>query len=81
MNAAYPDLPWVLTFSFGRALQASALKLWGGDMSAEAKAKAQGKLLERATAELSLISRVSSARRETGSSRPMILSSLSKKEQ
>ncbi len=22
--------PWVLTFSYGRALQASALKAWGG---------------------------------------------------
>lgn len=29
MNAAY-DLPWALTFSYGRALQASALKAWGG---------------------------------------------------
>lgn len=23
--------PWVLTFSYGRALQASALKAWGGE--------------------------------------------------
>lgn len=29
MNAAY-DLPWALTFSYGRALQAAALKAWGG---------------------------------------------------
>ena len=29
MNASY-DLPWALTFSYGRALQASALKAWGG---------------------------------------------------
>ncbi len=29
MNAAY-DLPWKLTFSYGRALQASALEAWGG---------------------------------------------------
>lgn len=29
MNAAY-DLPWVLTFSYGRALQAAALKTWSG---------------------------------------------------
>ncbi len=29
MNAMY-DLPWKLTFSFGRALQAAALKAWGG---------------------------------------------------
>jgi Fructose-1,6-bisphosphate aldolase len=29
MNAAGP-LPWVLTFSYGRALQAAAIKAWGG---------------------------------------------------
>lgn len=29
MNAAY-DLPWALTYSYGRALQAAALKAWGG---------------------------------------------------
>ncbi|MEH6725956.1 MAG: class I fructose-bisphosphate aldolase [Hyphomicrobiales bacterium] len=29
MNAAY-DLPWALTFSYGRALQAAALKAWSG---------------------------------------------------
>jgi fructose-bisphosphate aldolase, class I len=29
MNSGY-DLPWALTFSYGRALQASALKAWGG---------------------------------------------------
>ena len=29
MNAAY-DLPWKLTFSYGRALQAACLKAWGG---------------------------------------------------
>jgi fructose-bisphosphate aldolase class I len=29
MNAAGP-LPWKLTFSYGRALQADALKAWGG---------------------------------------------------
>jgi len=30
MNARYKDLPWKLSFSYGRALQASALKLWAG---------------------------------------------------
>lgn len=30
MNAA-SNLPWALTFSYGRALQASALKAWGGN--------------------------------------------------
>ena len=29
MNAM-GDLPWKLTFSYGRALQAAALKAWGG---------------------------------------------------
>jgi len=29
MNAMY-DLPWKLTFSYGRALQAAAIKAWGG---------------------------------------------------
>ncbi|WP_163265141.1 class I fructose-bisphosphate aldolase [Chelativorans alearense] len=29
MNAGY-DVPWTLTFSYGRALQAAALKAWGG---------------------------------------------------
>ena len=29
MNATY-DLPWPLTFSYGRALQAAPLKAWGG---------------------------------------------------
>ena len=29
MNAMY-DLPWKLTFSYGRALQAACLKAWGG---------------------------------------------------
>ncbi|WP_274423411.1 class I fructose-bisphosphate aldolase [Chelativorans sp. YIM 93263] len=29
MNATY-DMPWALTFSYGRALQAPALKAWGG---------------------------------------------------
>ena len=30
MNAAWPDLPWPLSFSYGRALQEPALKLWTG---------------------------------------------------
>ena len=29
MNAGY-DMPWALSFSYGRALQAAALKAWGG---------------------------------------------------
>lgn len=31
MNARYTDLPWALSFSYGRALQASCLQAWGGD--------------------------------------------------
>lgn len=30
MNAAYKDLPWPLSFSYGRALQEDALKTWAG---------------------------------------------------
>ena len=31
MNKAYPNLPWKLSFSYGRALQDGALKTWGGN--------------------------------------------------
>jgi fructose-bisphosphate aldolase class I len=31
MNALGRNLPWELSFSYGRALQAAALKAWGGD--------------------------------------------------
>mmetsp|Transcript_50411 Transcript_50411/g.102690 ORF Transcript_50411/g.102690 Transcript_50411/m.102690 type:complete len:377 (+) Transcript_50411:135-1265(+) len=40
--------PWALTFSYGRALQASALKAWGG--KDENAAKASQAFLERANA-------------------------------
>nr|ACF24533.1 plastid targeted class I fructose-1,6-bisphosphate aldolase [Gymnochlora stellata] len=30
MNKLFPDAPWKLSFSFGRALQASVLKAWDG---------------------------------------------------
>jgi fructose-bisphosphate aldolase, class I len=39
-------LPWALTFSYGRALQDSALKTWGG--KAESLAAAQTAFLKRA---------------------------------
>lgn len=40
MNKQYKaDLPWALTFSFGRALQQPALELWHGDDSNIAKAQ------------------------------------------
>jgi fructose-bisphosphate aldolase class I len=40
--------PWTLSFSYGRALQATVLKTWGG--KPENKAKAQAILTERAKA-------------------------------
>jgi fructose-bisphosphate aldolase, class I len=30
MNSKYPDLPWPLSFSYGRALQEPSLKAWAG---------------------------------------------------
>ncbi len=45
MNASGPH-PWQLSYSYGRALQAPALKAWGGD-TAKAEA-AQGAYLHRA---------------------------------
>jgi len=40
INAGYRDLPWEMSFSYGRALQASALKAWGGDPAHTAGAQA-----------------------------------------
>ena len=31
MNALFGELPWELSFSYGRALQAAPLRAWGGD--------------------------------------------------
>jgi len=46
---AYPGKkPWALTFSYGRALQASVLKAWGG--KAENVKAGQDELLKRAQA-------------------------------
>jgi fructose-bisphosphate aldolase class I len=45
MNAMF-DTPWKLTFSYGRALQAAALKAWGG--KAENVAAAQAAFAHRA---------------------------------
>ena len=33
LNAMYPDAPWPLTFSYGRALQEECRKVWSGDAS------------------------------------------------
>jgi fructose-bisphosphate aldolase class I len=48
MNKLGEDLPWPLSFSYGRALQSSALVAWGENM--DDTANAQSKLLERAKA-------------------------------
>ena len=45
MNASYPSLPWPLSFSYGRALQAPCLKAWSGQM--ENVKHAQRQLLHR----------------------------------
>ncbi len=47
MNVAKGDAPWNLSFSYGRALQASALKVWGG--KEENSVVAQDEFLKRAT--------------------------------
>lgn len=41
-----PQRPWALTFSYGRALQASVLRAWGGKK--ENVKAAQDELLKRA---------------------------------
>ncbi len=47
MNASYGSvLPWNLTFSYGRALQSSALQAWGG--KPENVARAQSAFYHRA---------------------------------
>ncbi len=45
MHQMYGDLPWPLSFSYGRALQADAIQAWGG--KEENVAKAQATLLHR----------------------------------
>jgi len=46
MNAEFPDAPWLLSFSYGRALQQPVLKAWRG--KAENVPAAQQALLKRA---------------------------------
>ena len=48
MNKLNVTLPWHLSFSYGRALQAAPLNAWGG--KAENLAAAQAAFLERAKA-------------------------------
>ena len=45
MNATYGPLPWPLSFSYGRALQAPCLAAWQG--KEDNVAKAQAVLLHR----------------------------------
>lgn len=51
LAAASGGTPWALTFSFGRALQASVLHLWHGDEENRGKALAMAEALARANAE------------------------------
>ena len=46
MHVQFPSLPWALTFSFGRAIQQPALRIWGGKLSN--REAAQKALLQRA---------------------------------
>ncbi len=46
MNAGYPDVPWLLSFSYGRALQQTVLQSWHGE--AKNVVAAQLALLKRA---------------------------------
>jgi fructose-bisphosphate aldolase, class I len=46
MNAVFPDAPWLLSFSYGRALQEPVLQAWQG--KADMLAVAQQALLKRA---------------------------------
>lgn len=46
MNAGYPDVSWLLSFSYGRALQQSVLQAWQGKV--ENVVAAQQALLKRA---------------------------------
>jgi fructose-bisphosphate aldolase class I len=46
MNAGFPDAPWLLSFSYGRALQQTVLQAWQGKV--ENVAAAQQALLKRA---------------------------------
>lgn len=47
-------VPWSLSFSFGRALQHSVLKLWSADQSQVAEAQALAVALARANSQAAL---------------------------
>jgi fructose-bisphosphate aldolase class I len=48
INKTYTDLPWNVSFSYGRGIQQDALDKWSGDSSAENVAAAQEILTARA---------------------------------
>ena len=48
MNKTAKDLPWPISFSYGRAIQQPALEQWNGDSSSKNIAKAQAILVHRA---------------------------------
>ncbi len=56
MNKLPMKKPWTLTFSYGRALQASALKAWGG--KSENIQAGQAELLKRAKVEEKVLMRL-----------------------
>jgi fructose-bisphosphate aldolase class 1 len=57
------DMPWPLSFSYGRALQAECLKTWAADPKGN-REKAQQVLLHRAKMNSRLAGRVGRRRRE-----------------
>lgn len=48
INKTYADLPWNISFSYGRGIQQDALNQWNGDSSEENVTKAQELLVGRA---------------------------------
>lgn len=75
INLAPGPKPWPLSFSFGRALQASALKKWGGH--ADGVEAAQGTFLARARANsLASLGRLGSIDGKAGGARALSRESL-----
>jgi fructose-bisphosphate aldolase class I len=54
LHREYPDAPWAITFSFGRALQDAPLKTWGGRPDRIAAAQALLLDLARVNAQASI---------------------------
>ncbi|KAJ9516440.1 hypothetical protein QJQ45_011191 [Haematococcus lacustris] len=51
LNEAYPNSPWALTFSYGRALQSATLKTWSGKQEKWAEAQTLLTALAKANSE------------------------------